>query len=66
MLSGYHAALGARVFDHRVLEQLAAASSIPVVNLLSDTGHPCQSLADLLTMRQAWGDLDRAHHRLDR
>lgn len=58
VLSGYHAALGARVFDHRVLEQLAAASTIPVVNLLSDTGHPCQSLADLLTMRQAWGSLD--------
>ena len=57
VLSGYHAALGARVFDHRVLEELAAASSIPVVNLLSDTGHPCQSLADLLTMRQAWGAL---------
>ena len=57
VLSGYHAALGARVFDHRVLEQLAAASSIPVVNLLSDSGHPCQSLADLLTMRQAWGAL---------
>ena len=55
VLSGYHAALGARVFDHRLLEGLAAASSIPVVNLLSDTGHPCQSLADLLTMRQAWG-----------
>lgn len=58
VLSGYHAALGARVFDHRVLEQLAAAASIPVVNLLSDTGHPCQSLADLLTMRQEWGSLD--------
>jgi ornithine carbamoyltransferase len=57
VLSGYHAALGARVFDHRVLEQLADASSIPVINLLSDTGHPCQSLADLLTMRQAWGSL---------
>jgi ornithine carbamoyltransferase len=57
VLSGYHAVLGARVFDHHVLEQLAAASYIPVVNLLSDSGHPCQSLTDLLTMRQAWGDL---------
>jgi ornithine carbamoyltransferase len=54
VLSGYHAALGARVFDHRVLEQLASRSTIPVINLLSDTGHPCQSLADLLTMRQQW------------
>ena len=58
VLSGYHAALGARVFDHRVLEGLAASATIPVVNLLSDTGHPCQSLADLLTMRQAWGGLE--------
>lgn len=57
VLSGYHAALGARVFDHRVLESLAASSSIPVINLLSDRGHPCQSLADLLTMRQEWGSL---------
>jgi ornithine carbamoyltransferase len=47
--------LGRRVFDHRILEQLAACASIPVVNLLSDEAHPCQSLADLLTMRQEWG-----------
>jgi len=58
VLSGYHAALGARVFDHRILEQLAAGSSIPVINLLSDRGHPCQSLADLVTMRQEWGTLE--------
>ncbi|MEO6317857.1 MAG: ornithine carbamoyltransferase [Acidimicrobiales bacterium] len=58
VLSGYHAAIGARVFDHATLEHLAGASSIPVVNLLSDTGHPCQSLADLLTMRQEWGSLE--------
>ena len=57
VLSGYHAALGGRVYDHGVLEELAAASSIPVVNLLSDTGHPCQALADLLTMREEWGHL---------
>jgi ornithine carbamoyltransferase len=57
VLSGYHAAVGARVFDHRLLEQLAASSSIPIVNLLSDRAHPCQALADLLTMRQEWGSL---------
>jgi len=57
VLSGYHAALGARVFDHALLEELAGASSIPVVNLLSDHGHPCQALADLLTMRQELGQL---------
>jgi ornithine carbamoyltransferase len=57
VLSGYHALLGARVFDHALLEELAGAASIPVVNLLSDLGHPCQALADLLTMRQAFGDV---------
>jgi ornithine carbamoyltransferase len=57
VLSGYHALVAGRVYDHATLEQLAAASSIPVVNLLSDTGHPCQALADLLTMQQRWGDL---------
>jgi ornithine carbamoyltransferase len=57
VLSGYHALLGGRVYDHATLEALATAASIPVVNLLSDTGHPCQALADLLTMRQEWGSL---------
>jgi ornithine carbamoyltransferase len=57
VLSGYHAALGGRVFEHGKLEQLAEAATIPVVNLLSDRGHPCQALADLLTMRQTLGEL---------
>lgn len=57
VLSGYHAALGARVHDHGLLDELAAASAVPVVNLLSDRGHPCQALADLLTMRQRFGEL---------
>lgn len=53
VLSGYHAALGGRVYQHAVLEALASAATVPVINLLSDRGHPCQALADLLTMRQA-------------
>jgi ornithine carbamoyltransferase len=57
VLSGYHAALGARVFDQGLLEELAGAATIPVVNLLSDRGHPCQALADLLTMNQTLGEL---------
>jgi ornithine carbamoyltransferase len=57
VLSGYHAALGGRVYDHALLEELAGAATIPVVNLLSDQGHPCQALADLLTMRQSVGEL---------
>jgi ornithine carbamoyltransferase len=57
-LSCYHHAIGARVFEHAKLERLAAASSVPVVNLLSDRSHPIQALADLLTIRQHVGRLD--------
>lgn len=57
VLSGYHALIGARVFDHALLEALASVATVPVVNLLSDLGHPCQALADLLTMQQEWGSL---------
>ena len=60
VLSGYHAALGGRVHDHALLDELAGAATVPVVNLLSDRGHPCQALADLLTMRQSLGDLSGA------
>jgi ornithine carbamoyltransferase len=58
VLSRYCAVLGARVFDHATVERLAAAASVPVVNLLSDEAHPCQVLADLLTVRQRFGTLD--------
>jgi ornithine carbamoyltransferase len=57
VLSGYHAALGGRVFDHALLEEWASVATVPVVNLLSDRGHPCQALADLLTMHQQLGEL---------
>ena len=57
VLSRYHAVIGARVFEHAKLERMAEAATVPVVNLLSDDSHPCQALADLLTLRQQWGDL---------
>ncbi len=57
VLSGYHAAIGARVVDHATLERMASASLVPVVNLLSDVAHPTQALADLLTVRQRFGSL---------
>lgn len=57
-LSGYVDAIGARVFAHRELEELAEAASVPVVNLLSDEHHPCQALADMLTLRERFGNLD--------
>jgi ornithine carbamoyltransferase len=57
-LAGYCAILAARVFDHGTLEVMAAAVDVPVVNLLSDRAHPCQALADVLTLRERFGALD--------
>jgi ornithine carbamoyltransferase len=57
VLARYHRLVGARVFDHEVLEAMAKVDEIPVVNLLSDFAHPCQALADLLTLRRHWGSL---------
>jgi len=56
-LGQFHAAIGARVFDHDVLRRMARASAVPVINLLSDVAHPCQAVGDLLTLRQRWGEL---------
>lgn len=50
-------AIVARVNSHETLRQLAAASSVPVINALSDLEHPCQALADLLTLREHLGTL---------
>jgi ornithine carbamoyltransferase len=57
VMSGYHALLCARVFDHSVLHRMAAVSTVPVVNMLSDFAHPLQAVADVLTMQQFLGDL---------
>jgi ornithine carbamoyltransferase len=57
IMSGYHAMIAARVFEHSVVERLAAAADVPVVNMLSDRSHPLQGFADALTMRQCLGDL---------
>jgi len=57
IMAGYHALLAARVFDHGVLERMAAVSSVPVLNMLSNRSHPLQAVADVLTMQQHFGDL---------
>jgi ornithine carbamoyltransferase len=57
-LAGYCSILAARVFDHATLEAMAAAVDVPVVNLLSDRAHPCQALADVLTLRERLGSLE--------
>jgi ornithine carbamoyltransferase len=61
-LACYHRVLCARVFNHAVLLRMAGALErsgfdAPVVNLLSDAAHPCQAVADVLTMREALGPL---------
>jgi ornithine carbamoyltransferase len=47
----------ARTFTHKMIEDLASNCAIPVINGLSDFEHPCQALADLLTLRERYGDL---------
>lgn len=54
----YHAAIGARVFEHSKLERMIDVSTVPVVNMLSDEAHPLQALADLLTMAETFGGVD--------
>jgi ornithine carbamoyltransferase len=57
ILAGYHGLLAARVFAHATVERMAAVSTVPVVNLLSDRSHPLQAVADVLTMREYLGPL---------
>ena len=57
-LACYHAVIAARVFDHALIEQMAAVNAAPVLNLLSGSDHPLQALADLLTIRQLVGRLE--------
>ena len=57
VLARYIDAIMVRTFDHEELEELAGAADVPVVNGLSDTHHPCQALADLLTVREEFGTL---------
>jgi ornithine carbamoyltransferase len=54
-VSHYVDALVLRVYRHETLNGLAAHSTIPLVNGLSDWSHPCQGLADLLTVRELFG-----------
>jgi ornithine carbamoyltransferase len=57
-MAGMCAVIAARVFDHRTLDRMAAVVDVPIVNLLSDTSHPCQALADLLTLREHFGSIE--------
>ena len=57
VLSRYVAGIVARTYAQQSLEDLAEAADVPVVNALSDAEHPCQALADLLTVREKKGRL---------
>jgi ornithine carbamoyltransferase len=58
VLSRYADAVAARTFSHKTLEVLAQHADVPVINALSDLEHPCQALADLLTIYEKKGELE--------
>jgi ornithine carbamoyltransferase len=58
VLARYIDAIMVRTFDHEEAEELAQAADVPVINGLSDLHHPCQALADLLTIREVFGTLE--------
>lgn len=58
VLAGYCHAVMVRTHAHSILDRMVSKSPIPVINGLSDTHHPCQVLADLLTLMQRYKDLN--------
>jgi ornithine carbamoyltransferase len=58
VLARYIDAIMVRTFDHDEVEELAEAAEVPVINGLTDAHHPCQALADLLTVREEFGRLE--------
>jgi len=57
VLSRHVAAIAMRTGPDATLEELASYSTVPVINMLTALHHPCQALADLLTLREAYGSL---------
>ncbi len=57
VLSRYVDVIAARTFSHQTLETMANFASVPVINALSDQEHPCQTLADLMTIMEKKGGL---------
>lgn len=57
-LSGYAQAIVVRTYSQEVVERLAEAANAPVINALTDEHHPCQALADLMTLREIFAQLE--------
>lgn len=57
-LACYYQVVCARLHDHQVLERMAALDVVPVINLLSREAHPLQAMADVLTIRQEFGEVE--------
>lgn len=58
VLSRHVAAIAIRTGPHALVEEFARHASVPVINMLTAEHHPCQALADLLTLRECFGKLD--------
>ena len=59
VLSRYVHAIAIRSGSHEAVAELASAADVPIVNALTPLHHPCQALADLMTLRERFGDLDK-------
>jgi ornithine carbamoyltransferase len=58
VISQYVDALAVRTYSHTTIEELARFATVPIVNALSDLAHPCQAMADLLTLQEAFGRVE--------
>jgi ornithine carbamoyltransferase len=58
VISQYVDALAVRTFAHGTVEELARHATVPIVNALSDSAHPCQAMADMLTIQEGLGRLE--------
>ncbi len=61
VLNGYVDVIVARTFAHEAVTELAKYATVPVINALTDLAHPCQAMADMLTIREHCGTLEGCH-----